>query len=296
MMGTTAKILTTGSLLVLTACATAGKQDDWIHTKANATGESYYADREGCKAYANDRSRSAGGSTYVGGGGLIGIFAVALVQGIAQGVARSRYQSECLTQLGYVRTLVPDDQLKHFNSISDDEEKKAFIISFIDDAGQNPWKYSYVDEDGEPLPRGDQGGEQQVAAVPFEARVEGLPGPLPPSTGFEDRNWVYARFGANGSIVQQQETVCRQDQQRRIGLGELNTTKGSDDYWQDVHSCMLDAGYARARLNKDQYAELQAFSSGEGRFRFLLGVIDDAGKNPGEYVYVEADLEALSQS
>ncbi|MGB0572339.1 MAG: hypothetical protein ACPGQM_09800 [Alphaproteobacteria bacterium] len=40
---------------------------------------------------------------------------------------------------------------------------------------------------------------------PCETRTIGLPDPSPLTIHFDNRNWVYAQFGATGAIVIQQE-------------------------------------------------------------------------------------------
>lgn len=276
--GLSAKILMAAGLLALSACATGGQQREWIHTKSGATNEDYSAALDECKTYADFRAYGSPNLGYGSGGpSLIGIFAVAVLKGAVQGSRHSQFQSLCLEKLGYRRTLVTEAQSKRFNSLPNDEAKKAFVINFIDDAGRSPEKYIYIDE-------------------PYvDPRVKGLPDALPPSTPLADRNWVYAQFGVTSSTVQQEEIRCRGARQNSAQTKVAKVKVAPEAFWSAVHTCMLDAGYGRARLNKDQMAELTSISSAYGRTRFLLGITDDAGKDPGKYVFDQGDLDILAK-
>ncbi len=54
-----------------------------------------------------------------------------------------------------------------------------------------------------------------------------------------------------------------------------------------MHTCMLKAGYARARLNTTQLIELDRLPDAEARNQLLLRLIDEAGKDPGRFVFVD---------
>lgn len=110
--------------------------------------------------------------------------------------------------------------------------------------------------------------------APIGLRTLGLPAPSPAETGFQDRNWVYAQFGATGAIALNAERECRVDS---------NTT---------VHGCMRAAGYGRARLNTTQITQLGKIREGDARIRFLLNVVDEAGRDPGLYIFVEEDPDS----
>ncbi len=60
--------------------------------------------------------------------------------------AAAAVMSDCMSRKGLSRTALSEAQKQQITSMHSEDERREFLLSVIDDAGQNPEKYTYLEE------------------------------------------------------------------------------------------------------------------------------------------------------